>query len=105
MTCVHLEGNIIYDRVDQVYVYFCHMEFEPSGSAVTPNPHEPQKLKWLQGQQLLPIPRATKIKMESSVKKKNVSHGMDKIIYGAVFPCTRKKKGCFVVLRRNPSGD
>ena len=70
MTCVPLEGNIIYDRVDQVYVYFCHMEFEPSGSAVAPNPHEPQKLKWLQGQQLLPIPQATKIKMESSVKKK-----------------------------------
>ena len=58
----------------QVYCYFCHLEFEPSGSAVAPNPRSFKNnlLKWL-------------LRL-----KNHVSHWIDKIIYEAVF--TREKK-------------
>ena len=58
----------------QVYCYFYHLEFEPSGSAVAPNPRSFKNnlLKWLLW------------------LKNHVSNWMDKIISEAVF--TREKK-------------
>ena len=56
-------------------VYFLHLEFEPSGSAV-----------------LVPIPQASKIKVVSYMlrSKDHVLHQIKKIIYEAVF--TREKR-------------
>ena len=55
-----------------------------------------------QGQQSFPIPRATKIKMESSVKKKKCFawNGQNNL-WGCFY--IYEKKGCFVVLK--PFGD
>ena len=62
-TCVHLEDITI----KLVYANFCHLEFEPLGSAVTPNP--------------------TSLKTENnSLDRKNMFfHWLDQIIYQAVF--------------------